>query len=136
MNNGTIKVFGGTQKRPNIHIADMTDLYIKSLELPDEAIDGKTYNAGYENHTLMEIAEAVRRAVGSHVDIVTTPTDDLRSYHISSERIRQELGFEPKHSIEDAVRDLAAAFNAGLIPDSFTDSRYFNIKKMQLVSLK
>ncbi|MCS6815575.1 MAG: NAD-dependent epimerase/dehydratase, partial [Cyanobacteria bacterium] len=57
VNNGKITVFGGTQKRPNIHIEDMTDLYVKCLAYPDEAIDGKIFNAGYENHTVMEIAE-------------------------------------------------------------------------------
>jgi nucleoside-diphosphate-sugar epimerase len=74
--------------------------------------------------------------VGEDVSIVTTPTDDNRSYHISSERIRRDLGFEAQHSIEDAVRDLTAAFDAGKIPDSLTDSRYFNIKRMQQLALR
>lgn len=136
INNGKITVFGGQQKRPNIHIEDMTDLYVKSLEWPDEAIDGKIFNAGYENHPVQEIAEMVRNVVGEKVEIVTTPTNDHRSYHISSEKIKQELGFVPQHTIEEAVGDLVAAFQAGKIPNAMNNINYYNIKKMQALNLK
>ena len=62
--------------------------------------------------------------------IVTTPTDDLRSYHVSSEKIKRELGWEPRHTVTDAIRDLVAAFKAGKVPNSLTDPRFFNIKTM------
>lgn len=135
INTGKIKVFGGSQKRPNIHIGDMVDLYLQALQWDDAAIDGKIFNAGYENHTIMEIAEMVRDVVGSNVAIEVTPTDDLRSYHISSAKIANELGFRPKRTISDAVRDLKTAFDAGRVPDSMTDPRWFNIKLMQQVGL-
>jgi len=136
INNKKITVFGGEQKRPNIHIEDMTDLYVKVLSLPDEQIDGKVFNAGYENHKVKEIAQMVKNIVGDDVDIVTTPTDDNRSYHVSSEKIKQELGFVPQYTIEEAVRDLRDAFEAGKIPGSLTDIKYFNIKTMQAINLK
>jgi dTDP-D-glucose 4,6-dehydratase len=69
--------------------------------------------------------------VGDQVEIVTTPTDDHRSYHISSEKIARELGFRPEHSIEDAIRDLVAAFDAGKVPNSLEDPLYFNIRRME-----
>jgi nucleoside-diphosphate-sugar epimerase len=131
VNNRKITVFGGQQRRPNIHIADMCDLYLQSLAWSDAAIDGKVYNAGFQNHKLIEIAEMVRDIVGPDVQIVTTKTDDLRSYHISSAKIKRELGWEPRHTIQDAVSDLVAAFNAGKIPNAMTDLRYYNIKTMQ-----
>ncbi|MBI3636040.1 MAG: NAD-dependent epimerase/dehydratase family protein [Candidatus Rokubacteria bacterium] len=131
VNTGRIKVFGGAQKRPNIHIEDVTDLYVKSLEYPDERIDGEIFNAGYENHTIAAIADIVKTVVGSErVAIETTPTDDHRSYHISSEKIKRALGFEPRHSIGGAVSDLCAAFGAGKIPHAMDDPRYYNIKTM------
>ena len=136
VNNKRITVFGGQQMRPNIHIADVCDLYVKSLEWPDEAIDGKVFNAGYENHKVMEIAQIARDVVGGGVEIVTTPSDDHRSYHISSEKIKGELGFVPVHSIEDAVGDLVTAFGAGQIPDSMAGIHYYNIKTMQALNLK
>jgi nucleoside-diphosphate-sugar epimerase len=136
VNTKQIKVFGGGQLRPNIHIGDVTDLYVKSLEWPDQAIDGNIFNAGYENQTVGEIAETVRRQVGEDVGIITTPTDDNRSYHISSAKIQRELGFVPKHSTEDAIQDLVAAFNKGTIPGAMTDDRYYNIKTMQALGLK
>ena len=137
VNTGQIKVFGGDQKRPNIHIQDMVDLYLLLLELPDARIAGKIYNAGYENYTVRQLAEKVRDVVGpDRVKLVTVPTDDPRSYHISSEKIARELGFRPKHKIEDAVRDLVQAFADGRLPNSMTDSRYFNIKRMQEIHLR
>jgi nucleoside-diphosphate-sugar epimerase len=142
VNLGRITVFGGRQMRPNLHIADMVDLYLMLLEVPDELIAGKTYNAGYENHTISEMAEMVRHVAQRElperepIQIVTTPSDDRRSYHISSDKIKRELGFAPKWTIEDAVRDLIAAFRGGKIPNPMTAVRYYNIKTMQAVSLK
>lgn len=137
VNTGHITVFGGQQKRPNIHIEDMTDLYIQLLELPDEMVAGKIFNVGYENHQVSEIAEMVQKVVGrEEVEITTTPTNDNRSYHISSEKIRRELGFEPKHSVEDAVKDLCDAFKAGKIPNPIDDIRYYNVKTMLAKGLK
>jgi nucleoside-diphosphate-sugar epimerase len=131
-----ITVFGGNQMRPNIHIEDITDLYVHGLEWPDEAIDGKIFNAGYENRKVVEIAEIVRGVVGKEVAVVTTPTNDNRSYHISSRKIKNELGFEPRHTIEEAVRDLVEAFGSGRLPDAMTGIRYYNIKTMQALNLK
>ena len=136
VNNHRISVFGGDQKRPNIHIQDVTDLYVQSLEWPEAAINGKVFNAGYDNHSVMEIAGIVRDGVGGDVEIATVPTDDHRSYHISSDKIRRELGYEPKRSIGDAVGDLVTAFDAGKIPDPLNDIQYYNIKTMQALKLK
>jgi nucleoside-diphosphate-sugar epimerase len=136
INNNEITVFGGEQKRPNLHIEDMTDLYCKLLELPAEQINRKVYNAGYENHKVKQLAEIVKGIIGDQVNIVTTPTEDNRSYHVSSEKIAKELGFVPQHTIDDAVRDLKNAFDAGKIPDSLTDIKYSNIKTMQAMQLK
>ena len=130
VNTGKIKVFGGAQLRPNLHIEDMTDLYLKCLQLPDEAIDGKIFNAGYENLSVSALADRVKTVVGSAA-VEVSPTDDMRSYHVSSEKIRRELGFEPKHTVEEAVRDLVAAFGDGRLPNAMTDPRYYNIKTMQ-----
>ena len=137
VNTGRITVLGGQQKRPNIHIEDVTDLYIQLLELPDEIVAGKIFNVGYQNYQILEIAELVRKVVGKEgVEIVIRPTTDNRSYHISSEKIKRELGFEPKHSVEDAIRDLYDAFKAGKIPNPLDDIRYYNVKTMLAKGLK
>jgi nucleoside-diphosphate-sugar epimerase len=142
VNLGRINVFGGEQMRPNIHINDVVDLYLMLLEVPDRRIAGKTFNAGYENHKIKEIAQIVQAVVQERVngreevEVVTTPTDDRRSYHISSEKIKRELGFVPRHAIEDGVCELVAAFQTGKIPNPLTDMRYYNIKTMQRINLK
>ena len=142
VNNHVIKVFGGDQLRPNIHIEDMTTLYTTLLQIPEDLIAGKVFNTGYENRTVSDIAEMVRRVVSAEmpaidrIDVVTTNSPDNRSYHISSEKIYQQLGFLPRNTIEDAVRDLVSAFETGRLPNSMTDPRYFNIKTMQELNLK
>lgn len=131
VNAGKIKVFGGEQKRPNIHIQDITDLYIKLLEYPEDLISGKIFNVGFENHKVKEIAQMVKKVVNrGDLQMETLPTDDNRSYHISSEKIRRELGFEPRHTIEDAISDLCNAFREGKIPDPMNNIRWYNIKTM------
>jgi len=134
--NREIKVFGGGQLRPNIHIEDMVDAYVLLLNAPHEKVNGKIFNAGFENQTVDELAAMVQRVVGHDVKIIKTTTDDNRSYHISSKKIQTELGFKPRHTIEDAVVDLNKAFQKGLLPNSMTDSNYFNIKVMLNTGLK
>jgi len=136
VNNREIKVFGGSQARPNIHIGDVTDLYVKSLQWEDQKIDGNVFNAGYENQTVYDIAESVKSQVGDDVGITSVPTDDNRSYRISSEKIKRELGFAPALTTEDAVKDLMKAYDSGLIPDPMNASLYYNIKTMQNLGLR
>ena len=134
--NGKITVFGGEQLRPNLHVEDMTDLYLRLLDVDDAVVDGKVWNAGYHNLKVREIANMVRERVGDNVEIVVTPTDDHRSYHVSSEKIRRDLGFKAARSVSDAILDLKAAFEAGRVPNSLTDDRYYNIRRMQSVKLR
>jgi len=136
VNKGCITVFGGEQLRPNLHVDDMTDLYVKLLEAPDGAVDRKTWNAGYHNLKVMQIAEMVREKIGDRVEIVVTPTNDHRSYHVSSARIQKEFGFSAQRTVEDAIVGLKDAFGAGKVPNSMADDRYYNIKRMQSVRLR
>jgi len=141
-NTNCITVFGGEQTRPNIHIEDITTLYCMLLELPDNQIAGKTYNAGYQNRSINDIAKIVQNAIKEtlpqkkEIEINKVASDDPRSYRISSEKIGRELKFIPQHTIEDAVQDLIKAFRAGRLPDSMDDSRYYNIKTMKAINFK
>ena len=133
--NREISVFGGDQLRPNIHIADMAEAYLVLLKAPKEKIAGKIFNAGYENQPVTQLAKTVQSVVGKDVKLVMTPSDDNRSYHISSQKIRAELGFEATHTIREAVEDLCAAFDNNLLSDSLENEMYYNIKRMQNLSL-
>jgi nucleoside-diphosphate-sugar epimerase len=136
-NNNRIKVFGGKQERPNIHIEDITDLYVQLLELPEAKIAGKIYNAGFQNKSVGDIALIVQKIMAQEFPdrpqptIETVPSDDIRSYHISSEKIKRELGFVPKHTIEDAVKDLVKAFRTNKFNDPMNNPKYFNIKMLK-----
>lgn len=136
VNKGEITVFGGEQMRPNLHIEDMTDFYVFLLEVPDDKIHKVIYNVGYENYKVKEIAEMVRSVIDPGLPVITTPSDDNRSYQVSSKKVKEALGYTPKRTIEDAILDLKKAFDAGKIPDSMNDIRYYNIKTMQAVNLK
>jgi nucleoside-diphosphate-sugar epimerase len=134
VHNGIITVFGGMQKRPNIHIDDVTELYVALLSMPARKIAGETFNAGYQNQTIMELAQITKAVVEQEmpdrapIQIKTTTTNDPRSYHVSSRKIAERLGWTPKRTIEDAVRDLCAAFKSGKLPNSMADEKYINVK--------
>ena len=136
INNNKITVFGGSQLRPNLHIQDMCDLYKLLLTVPSEKIAGQTFNAGYQNLSIMRIAEIVRDIVQEEfpekkdLEITSTTTDDIRSYHINSDKIARHLGFKATHTIEDAVRDLCQAFKAGKLKDTLTNELFFNVRSL------
>jgi nucleoside-diphosphate-sugar epimerase len=130
--NGKMTVFGGDQKRPNIHIEDMTDLYVKTLTYPNAKIAGKVFNAGYDNFTVAEVARMVKRVLGKPgITIEIQESNDKRSYHICSDKIKKELGFTAKRTVEDAIRDIKNAYEAGKLPNPLTDIKYYNIKTMK-----
>jgi len=137
VNKRKITIFGGSQKRPNIHIDDITDLYVDLVDLRRELIAGQIFNASYQNHTIARLGEMVRTVVTAElpdlapIDVETTASNDLRSYHVTSEKIERVLGYVPKRTVEDAVRDLCGAFRAGKIPNPLEDIRYYNVKAIQ-----
>jgi len=127
INRNEIKVFNGTQKRPNIHIEDMCNAYLTVMEASSEIVSGKIYNVGADNFTVKEIAERVSTITNvDNINII--PDDDNRSYHISSKRILNDLNFRPQKSISDAIKDLMKAFNKNLFTDSLNNEMYFNVK--------
>ena len=125
-----ISVFGGDQLRPNIHIKDMVRAYETLLNSDASLVNGKVFNAGWENRSVNEIALSVKNVIGKDIKITKTKTNDNRSYHISSERIRRDLNFETKYTIEHAINDLKYAFENKLLIDSLNNDLYFNIKRM------
>jgi len=131
-----ISIFGGKQLRPNIHIKDMVKAYEILVNAPKSKVAGEMFNAGYENQTVADLANTVKSVIGDDVKLVTKPTDDNRSYHISSQKIKDVLGFETQYTIKDAVLDLKSAFKEGKLPNSLTDEKYFNIKRMNSIQLK
>jgi nucleoside-diphosphate-sugar epimerase len=129
-------VFGGPQLRPNIHIKDMVRSYIHVLTSSNRAINGEAFNVGFENYSVDKIAELVKDVIGEDVVLEKIPTNDNRSYHISSTKIVEQLGFSFQHSIKEAIEDLKIAFQKGLLPESLSNKKYFNIEMMKYFGLK
>ena len=134
--NKRVTVFGGSQLRPNLNMHDMVAAYQLLLEADGATLHGQTFNVGYQNRSVSDIAELVRRQVGDpSVTIVAQSTNDLRSYHVNSDRIQQRLGFAPRWTITDAIQSLCDAYRAGLMTEPLANPRYYNIKLMQSVKL-
>ncbi|EKD70903.1 MAG: hypothetical protein ACD_46C00336G0002 [uncultured bacterium] len=133
--NKKIKVFGGKQLRPNIHIEDMCDAYLMLLAAPKEKIDGKTFNVGFQNLAVEEIANLVKQTFDEEIAIEVSSTNDNRSYHVSSDKIKRELNFVPQYTVLDAINSLKEAFEKGLVENPLTNEIYYNIKQMQQIGL-
>ena len=135
---GKTTVLGGSQKRPNINIKDMADLYVRLVDELDDKIISQTFNAGAYNLSVMEIALHVQKFFrdfrAKEIEIEVKPTNDLRSYRVSSEKIKRELGWQAIFNIQDAVWSLVDAFENGKIPDP-DDPKYYNIKTMQKLNI-
>ena len=137
VNRGEITVFGGSQTRPNIHIDDICDFYVDLLDAPVERIAGQTFNVGFQNHSILELATIVRDMtlvqfpLHGQIAIKTTPTVDLRSYRVDSRKAASILGFRPRRTIEDAVADICTAFRVGRFAAAPEDARYNNVALMR-----
>lgn len=135
--NKKIKIFGGEQLRPNINIKDMVRVYEALLSAPAKKINGQVFNAGYQNLSVNKIAELIKDTIGDpSIMFETIPTDDIRSYHINSDKIREFLDFVPKYSIQDGIKSICKAHESRLIKDGLNNPLYHNIKLMQKVNLK
>lgn len=135
---GKVKVMGGNQMRPNIHVKDMVRAYLHVLEMPAELIQGEIFNVGYDNQTVLQLGELVHKIVSKNkpVQLQVEPTNDNRSYHVSSKKIAEKLGFIPKHTIESAIEGLVEAFESKKLVDPLNNKAYFNIKTMKEENLK
>jgi nucleoside-diphosphate-sugar epimerase len=122
-----ITVFGGDQTRPNIHLKDMLRVYHHFLAVGKKFTG--IYNAGFENISILDIAQRVTRHVPA--EIVVTPSNDPRSYRLSSKKLLA-TGFTPKHSVEDGIQEVIAAYRAGKLRD---EEHYYNIKTMKKLPL-
>ena len=113
----------------------MANIYLKILNSDKKLVNGEIFNAGYDNFTVNEIASTVKNIIGEDVELETLETNDNRSYHVSSNKIKDIINFEATYTIKDAVKDLKEAFENNKLPNSLKDSKYFNIKKMQEINL-
>ncbi len=118
---GKITVFGGDQVRPNIHIQDITDVYIFLLENPQHT---GVYNAGFENISIRDIAERVANKLEAPLEI--TPSSDPRSYRVNSDRLLA-TGFKPKYTVDNAIDEIIVAYQRGELKD---EPRFHNLKWM------
>jgi nucleoside-diphosphate-sugar epimerase/SAM-dependent methyltransferase len=123
---GVITVNGGSQLRPLIHIKDMARLYALLLEIPSDQLNGKVYNAGYDNYTLLQIADMIKEELGSNIPIEVKETNDLRSYHVNSDKIKLETGYEPEHSIKEAIKELITYYENST--EDFEEDKYYNLR--------
>ncbi len=142
VNKGFIKVFGGDQLRPNLHIKDYCETVQVLLRAESNKISNQIFNVGYQNMSISDLAFLVKNVVEKefpekkNIEIIKTSSDDNRSYHINSDKINKILGFKPKRSIEKAVKDLCKAFKEKKIINSFENDLYFNVNRLKKLKVK
>lgn len=127
LNNKLMTVYGGNQVRPNIHIDDITDLYLFLLEKGDK-VQG-IFNAGFENLSILQIAERVKNYASAEIQV--TASNDPRSYRLNSDKLLK-TGFSPKKTVEHAVKELAALYQQGKLKD---EAKFYNIKVMKTLGI-
>ena len=137
-----ITVFGGEQLRPNLHIEDYCDAICLLINANKEKISNQIFNVGYQNLSINEIAQKVKSVVieefpeKKELQIIRTESDDKRSYHINSDKIKNILNYSPTRSIEDAIRDLCKEFKKNNFLDSEENDIYYNVKRIKNLNIK
>jgi nucleoside-diphosphate-sugar epimerase len=142
INTNKITVFGGDQRRPNIHIQDYIDVVKLLITAPSDRVQSQIFNVGNENLTISSIAEIVKKVVHlnfpekEEIQVTYSKSDDNRSYHINSDKIYEVLGFRAEKTVQYAVQELCDAFKNDLLPNSLTDSKYFNVRTLRELAIK
>lgn len=134
-NKKKITVLGGSQLRPNIHIKDMVNAYLTTINSESSLVNFETFNVGFDNMTVLDIAKIIKKEFNENIEIEIKNCDDNRSYHISSEKIRRRLGFVPQYTLAEAIKDIIQAFKEEKFVNSLDNEIYFNIKRMQSLNL-
>ena len=122
LKNGKITVFGGNQARPNIHIEDITDVYLHFMNRPECT---GIFNAGFENITILEIANLITKYIPA--EIIVTESNDPRSYRINSDKLLA-TGFKPKKNVEYAIKEIIESYRSGFLRD---EDHFYNLKWME-----
>ncbi len=135
-NKGEILVFGGAQLRPNINIKDMCSVYLDIIKSKKENVKSEIFNVGFENYSVEKLANIVSENIKKKVSIKYVKSDDNRSYHISSDKVTNKIGFKTNFTIENAVIELRKAFERNKLKDPLNNEMYFNIKRMKSINLK
>jgi nucleoside-diphosphate-sugar epimerase len=130
-----IRVFGGSQFRPNLHIEDMVDAYLNVLEAPEELIHRNIFNVGGDNLSIDEIASTIKNQIDPRINVEYKDSDDLRSYRIDSNKIKNLIGFYPKRGVVDAVNDIKLAFMNKLYEKPYLNEQYINISMLKKLNL-
>jgi len=137
INKNKITVFGGEQERPNLHIQDMCNAYKLFINAPDEKIQGEVFNIGYQNYSILKLAQIVKQVVEKEypnkrdINMEITKSNDIRSYRINSDKVKRILNFKASYSIENAVQDICSAFKSGKLKNTFEDINFYNVKQIK-----
>ena len=128
LKNNKITVFGGNQTRPNIHIKDMVRVYEHFLANP--SLDSGFYNAGFENISIIEIADLAKKYVPQS-EIIITESNDPRSYRQNSDKLIS-TGFNPKYGVEYAVKEIIDSYKQNQLIER---DECYTVKTMKKLNL-
>jgi len=138
--NNKILVFGGKQLRPNLHVQDYCDVILKLITSKKKLVQNEIFNVGYQNMSILNIAKKVKKIVenklNKKIDLEIVKSNDNRSYHINSDKIKNKIKFKPKYSIDYAVNELCDAFKKNNLKNVFKKDKYYNVKTLMRINAK
>jgi nucleoside-diphosphate-sugar epimerase len=142
INNKLIRVFGGKQLRPNLHIQDYCDAIKVLIKAPAKKIKNQIFNVGNQNASILQLANTVKKVVKKefnfkeNIQLRLEKSDDIRSYHINSNKIYRVLGFKPRYTVEDAIKEICSRFKKKTFLKSLTNTKYYNVQHLKLKKTK
>jgi nucleoside-diphosphate-sugar epimerase len=124
---GLITIFNGGQWRPFIHVKDIGEAIILLLRAPLDLVGGEIFNVGDNrlNHTLAEVSEVIKEVFPGTV-VAEVENSDKRDYRVNFSKIESRTGFHCRFSLEDGVRQMKAAFEAGDV-GSYKKTKFSNV---------
>lgn len=129
---GKVRIVGASQWRPHIHVQDAAEAFMRAAEAPSEAAAGGIFNVGGDhlNFTIGDVADKVVAYIpGTQVEYFDH-IEDQRSYRVSFDRIRTQLGFVPKRNVDDAIREVHSILQRGEVRN-YGEDVYHNLKHLQ-----
>ena len=118
-----------------IHRNHICRFYIDCINIDSNKFNNKIYNVGFENLKIIEVANMIKNTLKINIPITVTKTDDIRSYHISSNKVNKEFGFYANKQITDAIVEIDQASKSKLVIDPLNNSNYYNLSKMKELKL-
>ena len=128
-NNKKIKIFGGEQWRPFIHVFDVSNFIKKIIENTTQNKKGKIYNLIGENIKISNLGKYLIKKYNANV-IIEKHLDDKRNYKVTAKKAFKDFNFKPKYTVKRGIEEIILNTKKNKINNIFRD-KYINISNLE-----